>query len=189
MSRETQASHSASRKKSGSVPPGVRPALAFTVMSAVVCWFWLASGRVDAARPATPEVSDLAEVTDSDIAGALTTMVSSPTLAQYRERKDGQCRQPLAWVTLVSPQGEPPSHIRLISGTYASPTYDVSSKPIRVAIPFPAPYETGHGVLTAMDAGGATAVSLLPTWRVSARQGKTTRLVTWTPVKVCGRNG
>ena len=147
ISRETQASHSASRKKSRGAPPGMSLALAITLISAVLCWFWLALGRVSAANPATPGVSDLAEVKESEIPGALTTMVSSPALAQYREGKDGQCRQPLAWVTLVLPPGEPPSHIRLISGTYYSPTYDVSAKPMRVAIPFPAPYETGSGVL------------------------------------------
>jgi len=61
----------------------------------------------------------------------------------------------------------------------------VSAKPVRVAIPFPAPYETGHGALTAIDVGGSATISLLPSWRVSAQDGKTTRAVTWHPVKNC----
>ena len=114
---------------------------------------------------------------------------SDAAFAQYREGKDGNCRTPLAWVTLALPPGEPVSHIRLISGSYFSPVFNLSVTPIRVAIPFPAPYETGSGVLTAIDAGGAATISLLPTWRVSAQEGKTTRPVTWTPVKSCSRNG
>ncbi len=160
-------------------------------ISGVACWFWLTAGLASQSNATAPNVSDLAEVGEPDIAGALTTTsLPNAALAQFREAKDGGCRRPLAWVSLVSPPGEPPSRIRLISGTYYSPIFQVSETPVRVAVPFPAPYETGHGTLTAIDVGGSATISLLPAWRVSAQEGKATRAVTWRPVTNCGsRNG
>jgi hypothetical protein len=157
------------------------------VISGVVCWFWLVSGRANPLQAAAPNVSELTEVEEADVTGALTTMSpSNAMLAEFQKKQDGSCRRPLAWVTLVSAPGESPSRIRLISGSYYSPLFEVSATPIRVALPFPAPYETGQGVLTAIDAGGSATISLLPAWRVSVQDGKTTRPVTWHPVKSCG---
>ena len=191
MTQDTEAKGAASRKKNRSAPPGIGLIIAIAVISGVVSWFWLASGRAGPLKPAAPNVSDLTEVDANDVTGALTTMnVPNAALDQFRQGKDGGCRRPLAWVTLVSAPGEPPSRIRLISGTYFSPIFEVSATPVRVAVPFPAPYETGHGTLTAIDVGGSTKISLLPAWRVSAQDGKTTRAVTWHPVKSCSpRNG
>lgn len=165
--------------------------VAVAVISGIICWFWLALGRGNPLKPTAPNVSDLTEVEERDVAGALATMtLPNAALAQFREGKEGGCRRPLAWVSLVSAPGEPPSHIRLISGTYYSPIFEVSATPVRVALPFPAPYETGQGALTAIDVGGSATISLLPAWRVAAQDGKTTRVVTWHPVKSCSpRNG
>jgi hypothetical protein len=160
--------------------------MAIAVIAGMACWFWLASGRANPLKPTAPNVSDLTEVEQPEVEGALTTMsLSNDALDQFREGKEGGCRRPIAWVSLVSAPGEPPGRIRLISGTYYSPSFEVSATPVRVAIPFPAPYETGHGILTAIDVGGSATVSLLPAWRVSAQDGKTTRAVTWHPVKKC----
>jgi len=165
--------------------------MAIAVISGAVCWFWLASGRANSPGATAANVSNLTEVDEQELEGALTTLdVPNAALPQFRAGKDGGCRRPLAWVSLVSPPGEVPSQIRLISGTYVSPIFEVSATPVRVAVPFPAPYETGHGALTAIEVGGSAAISLLPAWRVSARDGKATRAVTWHPVKNCSaRNG
>lgn len=190
MTQDTEARRSAPRRKTPGAPPGFGLTMAIVVISGVVSWFWLTTGRANPPGPAAPNVSDLTEVEESEIAGALTTMALPNTaLAQFREGKDGGCRRPVAWVALISAPGEPPSHIRLISGTYYSPVFEVSATPVRVALPFPAPYETGSGTLTAIDAGGSATISLLPAWRISAQDGRTTRAVTWHPVKSCPRNG
>jgi hypothetical protein len=190
MTQDTEARRSVPQRKNQSAPPGIGLTITIAVISGVVCWFWLTSGRANPAKTTAPNVSDLTEVEEPEIAGALTTMnLSDAALALFREGKDGGCRRPFAWVSLVSAPGEPPSRIRLISGTYYSPIFQVSDTPVRVALPFPAPYETGHGALTAIDVGGSAAISLLPAWRVSAPDGKTTRAVTWHPVKNCPRNG
>lgn len=186
MTRDTQAERSATRSRPWRLPPGIAPSVAMLVISGVVCWFWLASGRADSAKSVPPNMSELTEVTEKDIADALTTMApSNGPLARFREAKDGTCRQPLAWVSLVSPPGEPPSKIRLISGSYYSPVIEVSATPVRVAIPYPKPYEAGRGALTAVDIGGSATIALLPAWRVSAADGQTTREVVWHPVDKC----
>jgi hypothetical protein len=191
MTQDTEARRSAPRRKSRNAPPGIGLTIAIAVISGVVCWFWLASGRGNPPKPAAPNVSELTEVDERDIEDALTTMSSqNAVLAQFRQGQDGSCRRPIAWVTLVSAPGEPPSHIRLISGSYYSPNFEVSATPVRVAVPFPAPYETGKGVLTAIDVGGGATIALLPAWRVSAQDGTTTRAVIWRPAKTCSpRNG
>jgi hypothetical protein len=191
MTQDTEAKRSSSRRKKRSAPPGIGLAIAIAVIAGVVCLFWLTSGSANSLKPAAPNVSELAEVEDSDIAGALATMsLSNAVLAQFREGQDGNCRRPLAWVTLVAAPGEPPSHVRLISGTYFSPNFEVSATPVRVALPYPTPYESGHGVLTAIDVGGDASIALLPAWRVSAQSGETTRSVIWHPIKNCStRNG
>ena len=186
MTQDTEATRAAPRKQNHRALPGMGLATVITVISGVICWFWLASGRANPLKPVDPNISNLTEVEEREVTGALTT-VSAPNaaLAQFREGKDGSCRRPLAWVSLVSAPGEPPSRIRLISGTYFSPLFEVSATPVRVALPFPAPYETGHGTLTVIDVGGSATISLLPAWRVSAQDGKTTHAVTWHPVKSC----
>jgi hypothetical protein len=186
MTQDTEARRSAPRKKQRSVPRGIGSAIAIAVISGVVCWFWLTSGRADPLKPGAPIVSDLTEVEERDTAGAVATLSgSNAVLAEFREGKSGGCRRTLAWVSLVSAPGEPAGHIRLVSGNYYSPVLDVSATPVRVALPFPAPYETGQGALSAIDVGGSATIALLPAWRVSAQDGKTTRAVTWHPVKNC----
>ena len=194
MTQDTEARRSAPRRRQQSALPGIGPTVMIAVISGVVCWVWLAAGRANPAKSIAPNMSELTQLEDREIAGALTT-INSPNalLARFREQeqgKEGGCRLPLASVSLVSAPGQPPGHIRLISGTYVSPVFEVSAAPVRVAIPFPAPYEIGHGILTAMGDGGSATIALLPAWRVSAADGKTTHAVTWTPVKNCGpRNG
>jgi hypothetical protein len=186
MTQDTEARRSVPRRKSQGAAPGTGSAIAIAVISGIICWFWLGSGRANPFKPTASDGSDLTEVQEPEVPGALTTMrVQNAVLAQFQEAKEGGCRRPLAWVSLVSAPGEPPSRIRLISGTYYSPIFEVSAVPVRVAIPFPAPYETGHGTLTVIDVGGSATISLLPAWRVSAQDGKTTHAVTWHPVKSC----
>jgi hypothetical protein len=186
MTQDTEARRSAARRKNHGPSPGIGLTIAIAVISGIVCWFWLGSGRANPLNPTAPNVSDLTEVEEGEVAGALTTMnLPNSALPQFREGKDGGCRRPLAWVSLVSAPGEAPSRVRLISGTYYSPVFEVSAKPVRVALPFPAPYETGQGTLTAIDVGGSATISLLPAWRVSTQDGKTTRAVTWYPAKHC----
>jgi len=185
MAQDTEVGRLAPAGKSQSAPPGIGLTIAIAVISGVLCWFWLGAGSLQS--PAN-NVSDLSEVQDDEVAGALATVtLPNDALAEFKQRTDGGCRRPIAWVSLASAPGEPPSHIRLISGTYYSPLFDVSATAVRVAIPFPARYETGHGVLTAINVGGSATVALFPAWRVSAQDGRTTREVSWRAMNNCAQ--
>jgi len=139
----------------------------------------------DAATAAKPEagaqavVSELANVDDQDVTAALTTINDSAGFLAQSKQRAGGCPLPLAWVSVALAPGQPAATVRLRSGSYFSPVFNLSDVPVRVAIPYPAPYETGHGMLTAMDAGGAAIIALLPAWHVPAQTGDATRAVTW----------
>jgi hypothetical protein len=161
-------------------------------LSGVLCWLWLAFGLAAGApqNAAGEQASALAEVDDQDLAAALTTLSGSADfLARFRERSAG-CRLPLAWVTIARAGGEPEGTIRLRSGPYFSPVFHLTDGPLRVAIPYPAPYGEGHGTLVVMNAGAGSVVALLPPWHVNVRSGEMARAVNWVPTRRCpGSNG
>ena len=170
--------------------PGLWVGAIAAVLSGLVTWIWLAGGITATVTPSPAAgaalVSELAQVNDRDIDGAMTTMTGSAAfLARFKERREG-CPLPLAWVSLVRAPGQPPGKIRLRSGGYLSPIFDLSDVPMRIAIPYPAPYETGRGTLTAISAGGNAMVSLIPPWRVSEKGGGA-RDVRWRAGSRCTR--
>ncbi len=172
----------------GLARPGLWPSAAVVILSAVVCLLWLASSATEATTGdpvAAPVASDLARVGEADLAAALATMDGSAAfMAQFRSRATG-CPRPLAWVSLVQAPGQPPARIRLRSGPYFSPEFKLTDRPVRVAIPYPAPYEAGHGTLTAMQAGGGAVVALVPPWPVTAGGGEQTHPVSWRTASSC----
>ncbi|HEY8288808.1 MAG TPA: hypothetical protein VIG49_06030 [Acetobacteraceae bacterium] len=162
--------------------------MAIAMMSGIACWVWLTTSLGAAADqkdgPAAA-ASELAEVADQDVTAALATMNgSSAFLARFKDRTTG-CPRPLAWVSVARAPGQPPGTVRLRSGTYFSPVFNLTDTPERVAIPYPGTYETGHGMLTALGAGGRAIIALRPVWRVAAQDGASTRPVTWSPAKRC----
>jgi hypothetical protein len=169
--------------------PGLWPAAAMAALSAIVCWIWLASSAATDKGQTGGEavVSELAQVDVRDLADALTTMNGSDAfLAQFKQRAGG-CPQPLAWVSVARTPGQPPGTVRLRSGGYISPTFSLSDVPMRVAIPYPGPYEAGHGRLAALDAGSSATIALRPAWHISAQADGAMREVTWHPRKRCAQ--
>jgi hypothetical protein len=168
--------------------PGLWPAAIIAILCAVVSWTWLATGLTTATAPSSNDdvaASELAQVNDQDIDGALTTLVGDAAfMAQFKKRADG-CQRPLAWVSLARGSAQAPARIRLQSGSYYSPVFTVTDAPVRVAIPYPALYEAGRGALTAFDVGGSAIVALLPAWRVSGQNAGITHQVLWHPNKRC----
>ena len=185
MPQYQSAQQAAPRSRPQTRPPGLGLAAAIAAISAALSGFWLMSAGAAPPRATAPGASELAEVKDAEIGAALTTLdPSNAALARFQTTKDS-CRPPLAWVSLVSPPGQPPATVRLISGEYVSPAFEVTPVPVRVAIPYPRPYETGHGAISVVDIGGSATISLLPAWQVTAKDGRVTRQVTWLPVKRC----
>ncbi len=164
--------------------PGVWAATSAAVLGGVACWLWLAA-PAPAPNSATAATPALAAVAPAEIEGALITMDGSPAmLARFRERPD-TCAQPLAWVTIArAGSNQPVAKIRLRSGDYFSPPFDLPETPLRVAIPYPAPYEAGQGELMVVGAASGAAVALTPAWVVPPGP-EATRHVIWQPVKRC----
>jgi hypothetical protein len=180
---ETRPSHASSHPAAAAqgVAPGLVPAVGTALLSGIACWLWLASSTDGVTMP--PEgpgvVSELARVADQDISAALATMNGSNAfLGQYKARADG-CTSPLAWITIARAPGQPPGNIRLMSGTYYTPIFELTETPVRVAIPYPAAYEAGQGMLSALDAGPGAVVALTPAWHVPSQAGAATREVSW----------
>jgi hypothetical protein len=164
--------------------PGAVPAATGVVLSAALCWAWL--GNVsDRAASATAGVSELSEVNEPDVPGALTTMSGSTAfLVQFKDQSS-ECRRPLAWVSAAVAPGAKASAIRLRSGNYISPVFRLSTKPVRIAIPYPAPYEAGHGSLTIIGATNKVVIALTPPWRPPEGTSPATTEVHWTPLNTC----
>jgi hypothetical protein len=129
--------------------------------------------------------SDLAQVDDSERSAAVATLNGSDRfLAQFKEQQ-GRCPVPLAWVSVIRPAGQAGGTIRLRSGNYFSPVFDLGELPVRIAIPYPAPYEEGRGTLTALVDGGAAVIALQPPWHPLPPGPSASHQVTWPIVQRC----
>jgi hypothetical protein len=166
--------------------------LLFAVVAALsgsAFWFWLNSAFAAAARPGVePDVqaSELDLVGEADIADALKTVGGTPALLDRFQSKDGSCPLPLAWVSIAGAPGQPPTSVRLRSGVYLSPAYKLTDVPVRVAVPFPAPYDIGKGQLSVLGTGATASIALTPPWQIAFNQSSTSvHNVTWRPIKRC----
>jgi hypothetical protein len=182
-----ESSSTPDRKSSGTGVPGIWALAGIAALSCFVSIKWLIpaiSEAVSASSGDAVSIGELASVEDRDLDAAVTTLTGSPDfLNQFKEKETG-CSRPLAWVSIVLEPGQPAGAVRLRSGDYFSPLFRLSATPVRVAIPYPGPYERGSGTLTVVGATGHEAVALLPVWHVSA-QGDATRTVNWQPSKRC----
>jgi len=127
----------------------------------------------------------LAALAPSDIPAAMATL--DPATSQEAVADAKACRAPMAWVTLVKQAGSPDGTVRIRSGSYLSPPVRVTEVPQRIALPYPAPYATGHGVLWAVGEGSGVTVYLTPGWNVPALNGGdgASINVVWTPRNPC----
>ncbi len=171
------------RSKAASLPGGWWAAL-IAALAALLVGYWTRQGDSAPRLQGKPDSSGVAEVAQEDLPAALGTVsATQEQLAKFRAQE--ACGRRFAWVTLVRAPGQAPGRIRLQSGRYVSPVFDVLDTPVRVAIPYPAPYPTGRGVISVLGATTEAIVALTPPWRVPAQAGVEAREVTWTPAGVC----
>ena len=164
--------------------PGGWQAVLIAALAALLAGYLGRPGRDAPSAKGRPDISRVAEVAPGDVPAALGTV--SGTLRQLAElAKRDPCGRRLAWVTVVRAPGQPSGRIRLRSGGYVSPAFDLMDEPVRVAIPFPAPYPTGRGTISVLGATTDAVVALAPSWHVMAQAGTETREVTWTPAAAC----
>ncbi len=153
-------------------------------LSALLAGYWGRPGDSAPHPEGKSDVSRVAEVAPGDLPAALGTVSGTPQqLAQMAE--PDSCTRRLAWVAVVRAPGQPPGRIRLQSGDYVSPAFDLTDTPVRVAIPYPAPYPIGHGTISVIGATTDAIVALAPPWPVVAQTGVQTREATWVPAANC----
>jgi hypothetical protein len=122
-----------------------------------------------------------AEITD---ASRTLDPASSEQLASDAKK----CSVPLAQVAIWKTPGASGGAIRIHSGSYTSPVFTLTDAPQRVAIPFPAPYASGQGVISVESVGGAAdgaVISVSPAWHVNSLPGSASLDVVWTPKDPC----
>jgi hypothetical protein len=132
-------------------------------------------------RPAG-DGAELTTVAAAQVDAAATTMDMASASAAVDDAK--RCRIPLAEITLAAAPGAT-STIRVRSGSYLSPSYVLTDQPQRIAIPFPAAYPSGRGVLSVEGQAQNLAVALTPVWKVNSLTGTAVMNVTWTPKTGC----
>ena len=165
--------------------PGAWAAAVIAIISALAT-VTLVRPKVGAAADsaAPPQGSRLEEVAPDEIGAALDTLAVTPEVAaRFRAREE--CRRKLAWITIARLPDSPPGRIRLQSGKYVSPAFELTELPVRVALPYPAPYPSGHGTIAVLGTSTDADVALTPVWKVAAQQGFQSREVSWTPAGVC----
>ena len=109
---------------------------------------------------AVGEESTLEVLVPADINAALPTLDPGTSKAAVDDAKN--CKAPLAWVTLTQRSGGNGGMVRVRSGPYLSPPIKLTPAPQRIAIPYPAPYPTGRGVLTLVGEADQVGFYLTP---------------------------
>jgi len=125
----------------------------------------------------------LAALAPTDIAIALPTLDPVTSKAAVEDAKS--CKAPLAWVTLVKRPGSRGGMVRISSGAYLSPPFQLTDAPQRIAIPYPAPYPTGLGVLSLVGDADEVWFYLTPGWFLQTLKGTASINVHWTPGNPC----
>lgn len=135
---------------------GVAGGLAIAGTAGAVVW-----PRIDSSKPAgVGEEPTLEALVPGDISAALPTLDPGMSKAAVDDAKN--CKAPLGWVTLTQRPGDHGDLVRVRSGAYLSPPIKLTAVPQRVAIPYPAPYPTGHGVLTLVGEANQVGFYLTP---------------------------
>jgi hypothetical protein len=146
------------RKKPGprGILIGIIGGLAIAGIAAIV----VLPGTRDDKPPAVGEESTLEVLLPGDINAALPTLDPGASKAAVDDAKN--CKAPLAWVTLTQRPGGNGGMVRIRSGLYVSPPIKLTPTPQRVAVPYPAPYPAGRGVLTLIGEADGVGLYLTP---------------------------
>ena len=149
-------------------PPGKKPGASRGIVIGIVGGLVIAGiaagvvlPRVGGDKPAAVgEESTLEVLLPADINAALPTLDPGTTKAAVDDAKN--CKVPLAWVTLTQRGSGQGGMVRIRSGQYTSPPIKLTPVPQRVAVPYPAPYPTGRGVLTLVGEADKVGFYLTP---------------------------
>jgi hypothetical protein len=142
------------------------------------------SGSVaSSSAPASGEPMLSSALAASEITAASVTLDPATSATTTADAKS--CKTPMTTVTLVKASGSPSGTVRIRSGSYLSPAFHVTEAPQRVAIPYPAPYPTGRGVLSVVGRSDALSIYLTPGWSVQGLDGAASIHVWWRTENPC----
>jgi hypothetical protein len=127
--------------------------------------------------------STLSLVAPAEITDAARTL--DPSSSDQLVGRAKECSVPLAQVAVSKISGTSGGTIRIRSGGYISPPFTLTDAPQRIAIPFPAPYPTGQGVISVEGEANGAVISVSPAWHVDSLSGSASLNVVWTPEKPC----
>ena len=174
----------AAAKSSWALPAAVIVVVG-ALLTGLVAGIVLGPGRTSSgtlAAHGAPEAK-LAKLAPSEIAKAIGTL--DPKTSQQVVADAKSCKTPLAWITLAREHGKPDGSVRIRAGSYLSPPFHVTEKPQEVAIPFPAAYPGGHGVLWVIGKGKGITVDIDPRWTIDSLDGAAALDVIWDDADPC----
>jgi hypothetical protein len=152
--------------------------------SGLLAGFWLVPQAVRSFSVAAQQTgSALSEVLPGEEEQARRTLDGSAAQVGERARS---CSAHLAVVSARAQPGQEAS-LRIRSGNYVTPVFKLTDAPVRIALPFPAPYEVGTGTLMIFKDGGDAVIALLPEVRVTNAQNPAIRQVHWRTDEACRR--
>ena len=129
-------------------------------------------------KDATLSIVAPAEITDA-------SRTLDPATSEQLASRAKECSVPLAQVAIWKTPGASGGAIRIRSGSYISPVFTLTDAPQRVAIPFPAPYASGQGVISVEGAADGAVISVSPAWHINSPVGSASLHVIWTPKDPC----
>lgn len=130
--------------------------------------------------PAHPTISYVAQ---RDIAAAATTLV--PSAAGPLVEEAHKCKIPLASITIARGTAAVGSTIRIRSGKYVSPYFTITDASQRVAVPYPAPYGAGSGIITIEGNAHGAILGLSPSKVMIDLPAAQSIPVVWRSVNPC----
>ncbi len=158
-----------------------RRALLVTVIGAVVTGGLVGNagrllrGQADLFEISQVEFKDLAEAGDS-----LNQSVANKLIDDAKN-----CREPLSFLTFKS-LGSNGGSIQVLTGLYQSPVITLRPhEALRLALPWPASYQSGTGAYTLINNTDGVGVYLRPGLRVEAGPSRHIINVRWTPRNPC----
>ncbi len=136
-----------------------------------------------AAPAGQPQTAALESIAPAELGEAALSL--DPNAGRQPLDDARQCKVPLAYVTLTAASGDPVGRVRIRSGGYLSPNITITNAPRRVAIPFPAPYQSGRGVVSIEGAARDLNVWFSPGRMFPMLNGAEVINVVWTPKNPC----
>ncbi|WP_244004771.1 hypothetical protein [Methylobacterium sp. J-088] len=169
----------------GQAKPGPSPSVLAigggVVAAAVVAGVLLLGGHE---KVGTVDRPALSLVKKAEIEKAADTLAPEEKDKVVAEAK--ACTAPLASMRLSKTTSQGGGVVRIRAGNYLSPAFNVADTPIDIAVPFPAPYETGKGEIVLEGSAKDVFVQLRPGLKMDQVAGVVRIPVIWDTSKPCG---